>query len=43
MMGVEAWCNSLEYQPLKDLRINELREDGAAVVVEGFDPAARRR
>ena len=31
MMGVEAWCNSPGCQPLKDLRINELTEGGAAV------------
>ena len=39
MAVAEAWYNSSEYQPLKDLRINELTEGGALVFVEGFDPA----
>jgi hypothetical protein len=33
----------IEYQPLKDLCINELTEGGALVFVEGFDPAALGR
>ena len=40
MMVAEAWCNSLDYQPLEDLRINELTEDGAAAVVERFHRAS---
>ena len=40
MAVAEAWYHSPEYQPLKDLRINELTEGGAAVFVEGFNPAA---
>ena len=40
MAVAEAWYNSPEYQPMKDLRINELTEGGSAVFVEGFDPAA---
>jgi len=40
MSVAEAWYNSPEYQPLKELRINELTEGGSAVFVEGFDPAA---
>jgi uncharacterized protein (DUF1330 family) len=43
MAVAEAWYNSPEYQPLKDLRINELTEGGALVFVEGFDPAALAR
>jgi hypothetical protein len=43
MMGVEAWCNFPGYQPLKDRRITELTEGGAAVCVEGCDPAALGR
>ena len=39
-MVAEAWCNSLDYQPLEDLRIKELTDDGAAVVVERFNPAS---
>ena len=34
----EAWYNSSEYQPLKELRINELQTDGRVVLVEEFDP-----
>lgn len=30
------WYTSEEYQPLKDLRINELTTSGSAVFVEGF-------
>ena len=36
----EEWYNSAEYQPLKELRMNELTEGGSVVLVEGFDPAA---
>jgi len=43
MAVAQAWYNSAEYQPLKDLRINELTEGGAAVFVEGFNPAALGR
>lgn len=43
MAVAEAWYHSSEYQPLKDLRINELTEGGALVFVEGFDPAALSR
>ncbi|NOT56794.1 MAG: DUF1330 domain-containing protein [Deltaproteobacteria bacterium] len=32
MAVAEAWYNSPEYQPLKDLRINELTEGGSAGV-----------
>jgi len=34
----EAWYHSSEYQPLRDLRINELQTDGRVVLVEEFDP-----
>ena len=40
MATAEEWYNSPEYQPLKELRINELTDGGSAVFVEGFDPAA---
>jgi len=36
----QAWYNSAEYQPLRDLRINELTEHGRVLLVEGFDPTA---
>lgn len=42
MEVAEAWYNSPEYQPLKDLRINELTDGGGVVFVGGFDPAAAR-
>ena len=35
-----AFYRSPQYQPLKALRINELTENGTAVLVDGFDPAA---
>ncbi|MFZ4816811.1 MAG: DUF1330 domain-containing protein [Phototrophicaceae bacterium] len=31
-----AWYNSAEYQPLRDLRINELTEDGRILLLEGM-------
>ncbi|MBN4075747.1 MAG: hypothetical protein COA71_13160 [SAR86 cluster bacterium] len=34
------WYSSEEYQPLKNLRINELTTSGSAVFVEAFDPDA---
>jgi len=40
MTAAEAWYDSSDYQPLKDLRIAELTNGGSAVFVEGFDPAA---
>lgn len=41
MATAKQWYESSEYQPLKELRINELtQEGGAAVFVDGFDPAA---
>ncbi|MBT8467804.1 MAG: DUF1330 domain-containing protein [Myxococcales bacterium] len=33
----EQWYHSPEYQPLKELRMNELTEGGPFVMVEGFD------
>ncbi len=36
----EKWFNSVEYQPFKDLRINELTNGGTAILVEGFDRRA---
>ena len=32
----QAWYNSAEYQPLRDLRINELTEDGQILLLEGM-------
>ncbi|MEI7848119.1 MAG: DUF1330 domain-containing protein [Chloroflexota bacterium] len=32
----QAWYNSAEYQPLRDLRINELTEDGRIMLLEGM-------
>jgi uncharacterized protein (DUF1330 family) len=32
----QAWYNSPEYQPLKELRINELTEGGQILLVEGM-------
>jgi len=44
MAVAEAWYNSPEYQPMKDLRINELTEGGTSVVfVEEFSPDAPGR
>lgn len=40
MTTAEAWYESSEYQPLKELRLNQLTEGGSAVFIEGFDPAA---
>lgn len=39
--AAQAWYDSPEYQPLKDLRTRELTNGGGSlVIVEGFDPAA---
>jgi len=32
----ESWYNSAEYQPLKDLRINELTDAGRVVLIGGM-------
>jgi uncharacterized protein (DUF1330 family) len=40
MQVAEDWYQSSEYQPLKELRINELTDSATAVLVDGFDPAA---
>jgi uncharacterized protein (DUF1330 family) len=32
----QAWYNSAEYQPLKELRINELTDGGQILLVEGI-------
>jgi len=37
----EAWYGSSDYQPLKDLRINELTERNLVLLVEGAGPAPR--
>ena len=36
----QAWYDSIEYRPLKDLRIRELTNGGSAIFVEGFNPVA---
>lgn len=36
MEMAQAWYNSAEYQPLKELRINELTESGQILLVEGM-------
>ena len=41
MSVAEAWYNSAEYQPLKELRIKELTVGGSSALVEGFNPAVR--
>jgi uncharacterized protein (DUF1330 family) len=40
MEAAECWYTSAEYRPLRDLRINELTEDGRVVLLEAFDPTA---
>lgn len=40
MQAAQEWYQSPEYQPLKELRINELTNSGSAVLVDGFDPVA---
>jgi uncharacterized protein (DUF1330 family) len=36
METAQAWYNSPEYQPLKELRINELTEGGQILLIEGM-------
>jgi uncharacterized protein (DUF1330 family) len=36
MEVAQAWYNSPEYQPLKELRIKELTEGGQILLVEGM-------
>ncbi len=36
MEMAQAWYNSAEYQPLKELRINELTDSGQILLVEGM-------
>jgi uncharacterized protein (DUF1330 family) len=36
MESAQAWYNSPEYQPLKELRINELTEGGQVLLIEGM-------
>ena len=40
MESAEAWYNSAEYRPLRDLRIKELTDGGRVVLLEAFDPTA---
>jgi uncharacterized protein (DUF1330 family) len=35
MEVAEAWYNSAEYEPFKNLRINELTDFGSCVFVDG--------
>jgi uncharacterized protein (DUF1330 family) len=41
MSAAQEWYNSPEYQPLKELRINELTMGGSSALVEGFNPPVR--
>ena len=36
MKMAEEWYNSPEYQPLKELRINELTDGGQVLLIEGM-------
>ena len=36
MEMAQTWYNSPEYQPLKELRINELTENGQVLLIEGM-------
>jgi uncharacterized protein (DUF1330 family) len=38
MESAEAWYNSAEYRPLRDLRMSELTDGGRVVLLEAFDP-----
>jgi len=40
MQAAQDWYQSKEYQPLKELRINELTEGGSVALIGGFDPVA---
>ena len=40
MEAAQQFYESEEYQPLKELRINELTDGGTAVFVDGYDPVA---
>ena len=39
MSVAKAFYESPEYQPLKELRVNQLTKGGTAILVDGFDPA----
>jgi uncharacterized protein (DUF1330 family) len=36
MAMAEAWYNSAEYRPLRDLRMNELTDEGRLVLIAGM-------
>lgn len=40
MQVAQAWYDSAEYRPYRDLRIKELTNGGSVVSVGGFDPVA---
>jgi len=40
MKDAEAWYNSKEYKPYKDLRINELTDFVQVILLDTFDPSA---
>jgi uncharacterized protein (DUF1330 family) len=40
MKDAEAWYNSKEYKPYKDLRINELTDFVQVILLDSFDPSA---
>lgn len=39
MEAARKFYNSDEYAPFRSLRVNELTNEGTALLVEGFDPA----
>ncbi len=39
--AAEEWYNSPEYQPLKQLRKNELTVSGSSALIEAFNPPVR--
>jgi uncharacterized protein (DUF1330 family) len=40
MTAAQAWYDSADYQPYRDLRINELTHSNSLVFIEGFPPSA---
>jgi uncharacterized protein (DUF1330 family) len=43
MAMAQAWYDSPQYRPLKDLRINELTESNRVLLIEGADPVSSAR
>jgi uncharacterized protein (DUF1330 family) len=40
MESAEAWYDSAEYRPLRDLRINQLTDGGRVMLLEAFESTA---